>query len=174
MSDFTDPAANALATKTTLASLMNALTVTPISSSRSTSSYSPTHSSAGHSGSIDSSSTDTESTSDESQQEPAKHSNKGVSAGAAIGGIAGLILLIAGILFIVRYVMMKKRQNRTRMMRSSWFYGGDVAEPSDQDDQSEKRQSSVSHPLYHQSMALTQPTLRCTLLQCSLGSQSHR
>ena len=58
-------------------------------------------------------------------------SNKGVSAGAAVGGVVGLLLALGGALMSVRFWLKRKRGKRLRIMRSSWFYGGDVAEPDD-------------------------------------------
>jgi hypothetical protein len=54
------------------------------------------------------------------------------SAGTAIGGVVGILLLLAGILSALRWYRRRKRKYKTEQFRSSWFYGGDVALP-DQD-----------------------------------------
>ena len=55
--------------------------------------------------------------------------SKGVSAGAAIGGIVGLLSLLGGILMVVRWYKRRKHKHKTEHLRSSWFYGGDAALP---------------------------------------------
>ena len=75
--------------------------------------------------------TPSSSTSVAPQDHPAEESNtssRAISAGAAVSGIVGLLLAIAGTLAVVRRYLQRKRTKRTRMMRSSWFYGGDVRE----------------------------------------------
>lgn len=52
--------------------------------------------------------------------------DKAVSAGAAVGGIVGMLLLIGGILFALRWWMRYKRGNKrkTILMRQSWYPAG--------------------------------------------------
>lgn len=63
--------------------------------------------------------------------------SRGVQAGAVIGGLAGLVALIALILFAVRTWKVYRQQQRTEVLRSSWFYGGDVAEPEEPEQEHE-------------------------------------
>lgn len=67
--------------------------------------------------------------------------SEGVSAGAAIGGIVGLLSLLGGILMMVRWYKRRKRKHKTEHLRSSWFYGGDAALPDQGGD--EKIESRV-------------------------------
>lgn len=55
-----------------------------------------------------------------------ENDNKAVSAGAAIGGVVGLLLVISAILFALRWWMRRKRDNRrkTILMRQSWYPPG--------------------------------------------------
>ncbi|ORY32244.1 hypothetical protein BCR39DRAFT_586986 [Naematelia encephala] len=66
-----------------------------------------------------------------SDHQPSKGTDKGKTAGAVIGGLIGVCLLIGLVLFGVRTYLKRKRQHRTHELRSSWFYGGDVLGPND-------------------------------------------
>ncbi|KAK4687213.1 hypothetical protein P7C73_g2902, partial [Tremellales sp. Uapishka_1] len=61
-------------------------------------------------------------------------SSSGKSAGIAIEGVLALLFLIAFTLFLVRLWTRRTRQRRTNELRSSWFYGGDVAEPEQREE----------------------------------------
>jgi hypothetical protein len=69
--------------------------------------------------------------------------SRGVQAGAIIGGLAGLVALIALILFAVRTWKVYRQKQRTEVLRSSWFYGGDVAEPEPEYEEPEQEVSGV-------------------------------
>ncbi|KAK8869913.1 hypothetical protein IAR55_000481 [Kwoniella newhampshirensis] len=56
--------------------------------------------------------------------------NKGGATRAAIGGVIGLTALIAAALLVVRWWKRRGRAQRTRELRSSWFYAGGVREGS--------------------------------------------
>lgn len=49
-----------------------------------------------------------------------------MSAGAAIGGVIGIFLLIAAVMFVLRWWMRRKRGNarKTILMRQSWYPPG--------------------------------------------------
>ncbi|WVQ77999.1 hypothetical protein IAT38_000080 [Cryptococcus sp. DSM 104549] len=73
-----------------------------------------------------------------------EHTNKSVSTGAAVGGVFGVFALIAFILFCIRWWKKRKRVERTRHLRSSWFYGGDAGDIDD--DFSEKSAPPPQNP----------------------------
>ncbi|ORX39761.1 hypothetical protein BD324DRAFT_648390 [Kockovaella imperatae] len=83
------------------------------------------------------------------EEHPAEQGNatssKAVSAGAAVGGVVGLLLAIAAILAFIRWWLQRKRIKRTRMMRSSWFYGGDVREEERYDDDENEVRTEQKH-----------------------------
>lgn len=71
------------------------------------------------------------------------HQSKAVTVGTTIDGVFGLFALLALFLFVVRWWKKRQRIQRTKELRSSWFYGGDVREP-DMGIRSEKDQSEYS------------------------------
>ncbi|WWC61238.1 uncharacterized protein I303_103819 [Kwoniella dejecticola CBS 10117] len=78
------------------------------------------------------------------EEEGSSGSNKATAAGAAIGGIFALLALIAAILFIVRWWKKRQRAEKTRLLRSSWFYGvKDLVDAQE----NEKRRSAPSPPI---------------------------
>jgi hypothetical protein len=67
--------------------------------------------------------------------EEGKKENKGVAAGAIVGGLFGCFAFIALILFAIRWYKRRSRSDKKALLRSSWFYGGDVDIPEEEDEQ---------------------------------------
>ncbi|WVQ71556.1 hypothetical protein IAR50_001095 [Cryptococcus sp. DSM 104548] len=61
-------------------------------------------------------------------EDTSPHVSKSVSISAAVGGIFGLLAFLASCLLGLRWWKKRGRVQRTRELRSSWIYGGDVSQ----------------------------------------------
>ncbi|WWC69581.1 uncharacterized protein I206_103524 [Kwoniella pini CBS 10737] len=78
-------------------------------------------------------------------EEGSNGSNKHNTAGAVVGGIFALIALIAVILFLIRWWKKRQRVEKTKLLRSSWFYGG--KDLTDAQENEKRRSETVPPPL---------------------------
>lgn len=56
--------------------------------------------------------------------------SKGTTAGAVIGGLLAFFIIATLLLCCLK--ARRKKGDKAKMMRSSWFYGGDVSLPEDE------------------------------------------